>query len=157
MCCGLPIATSVCVINGRHVTLDSRTKIVTEINKFMQHVTLSDDQSTTDNTTTANDKTTSSTTSIAADERMCYRLPITMVICVINDGHVTLDSRTKIINETNKFMQHDKLNNDQSTTTTTNANDKKNHPQQAQQQIKGCVVDYLQQHQFELLMVDVLH
>ena len=65
-------------------------------------------------------------------------------ICVVNGGHAMLDSRTKIITETNKFMQHALLNNDQSTaTTTTTSNEKKYRLQQAQQQIKRCVVDYL--------------
>ena len=32
-------------------------------------------------------------------------------ICVVNGGYATLDSSTKIITETDKFFQHDALNN----------------------------------------------
>ena len=41
--------------------------------------------------------------------------------CSVNGGHVTLDSSTKIITETDEFIQHDTLNkNDQTTTNTAN-------------------------------------
>ena len=63
-------------------------------------------------------------------------------VCVTDGSHITLDISTKIVTETNKFKQHNTLNNNgQTATTTTN---EKTHQQvqllQVQQQTKEHVI-----------------